>query len=241
MRQTGTSFASKSAITYLVTDMENKNGGYRKACTQDSCDSDQGAGGADTGAAAACTPIKTVSAASSDATENTREGASIRVGEITAWRCWVMAGDTLHSVIMGNKWPVQEPLEASYVSHRFGDGIHAFKTEWCARIYSLLAPEIIVGKVSLWGEVWEFDKGYHAEFAKIKSLEYIPVSAVPLASLILVTPIIGIISVFAAIFFDVFPFFDMMIGAISVCLIIGAALSIKARSKLKKFRKIYRV
>jgi hypothetical protein len=107
--------------------------------------------------------------------ESPPEDAGIRVGEIEAWRAWIRTTNDglLHSVTMGDVWLPNEPFEASGVDRMLG--VYAFKTMTQARaVFGPSYNETIyaIGRVALWGEVWEFDKGWHAEFARILSLDW---------------------------------------------------------------------
>lgn len=110
------------------------------------------------------------------------EDAGIKVGEIIGWRVWLDNSGRLYSMVANCCWPFDEPLEARAniepgewierlkVGQCFGEGIHAFKTRELAEAYAAGKTIAVVGQVVLWGEVIEFEHGYHAEFARVHSL-----------------------------------------------------------------------
>lgn len=51
-------------------------------------------------------------------------------------------------------------------------GVHAWKTLDGAKEYAGGIMEVVIGRVELWGEVVEHERGYRAEFAAIKSLDF---------------------------------------------------------------------
>lgn len=101
------------------------------------------------------------------------EDAGVRVGEVIGWRCWLVRDSWLYSVHMSDvEWEPGKDMEAHKISHRFGDGIHAFKTRLQAQEYSR-AFEAVIGRVALWGQIYEFEGGWHGEFARVQSLDLI--------------------------------------------------------------------
>lgn len=108
-----------------------------------------------------------------------RKSLGIQIGEITAWRCWKMTNGTLCSAFAENIWYPNEPFKSfNGVNDKgkagVGQGIHAFKSQWRAiRWASLCGSNMVIGKVSLWGEIVEFENGWHAEYGKIHSLHSI--------------------------------------------------------------------
>lgn len=98
------------------------------------------------------------------------ENTGIEVGEIVAWRAWKKTAlGALRSYTMDTAWPPNEVMEADSVDDIHG--IYAFKTERDA-LTCFQSDGVVIGSVHLWGEIWEFEKGYHAEFAKIISLDW---------------------------------------------------------------------
>ena len=107
--------------------------------------------------------------------EDAFEDSGIEVGEVIAWRCWMVNHGELTSVVnTAFSWPARKAVKADRVSPLAG--IHAFKTQEQALDYwpcDLRYTGWAVGEVSLWGQIYEFSKGYHAEFAKVHSLKVI--------------------------------------------------------------------
>ena len=105
----------------------------------------------------------------------------IRVGEIIAYRAWRVAQqgwlqphrDRLCSVYMSEYvWEPDKPASGDVRTH----GVYSFRTVvrsseeygWYGNPYSFL----LFGKVKIWGEVVEHERGYRSEFARIVSLDY---------------------------------------------------------------------
>lgn len=102
------------------------------------------------------------------------KNTGIEVGEVEAWRAWRVEHGWLYSMTMGGvEWEPGKPMEAHKVGLPMGEGIHAFKTRKQALDeYDSNPALLVVGRVSLWGDVIEFSKGWHAEFAAVASLEF---------------------------------------------------------------------
>lgn len=97
------------------------------------------------------------------------ENGGIQVGEIIAWRWWlVVYGGYLKSCTNATVWPTTEPLKASAAPDGTGPGIYAFRT---AQDAINDRAGMILGRVMLWGTVVEYERGYTAEYAKIVSLD----------------------------------------------------------------------
>lgn len=128
------------------------------------------------------------------------ENAGIRAGEITAFRGWRVVGDRLTSIFRNeHEWlpgvPMQGDVRGEY-------GVHAFKevglVEDYARMTTLndmwrdmsayfigldgkVKPKprparnrvFAFGRIALWGEVIEHERGYRAEFGKIIGIDAI--------------------------------------------------------------------
>lgn len=96
------------------------------------------------------------------------EEAGIRAGEITGVRAWLVVGDhLLKSMYMDYIWqPGAQKITDERVHPLMGNGFHAFKTlEQCRHEYC--GDNVIYGEVALWGEVYEHERGYRAECARI--------------------------------------------------------------------------
>lgn len=105
----------------------------------------------------------------------TLKNTSIEVGEITGWRCWRYRSGILWAASVEVPWLPQEIMEAKEVRVEWGPGVHAFKDTdrmmyeyWCERENKPL----VFGRVSMWGEVVEYDYGYKARYATPVSLDF---------------------------------------------------------------------
>lgn len=121
------------------------------------------------------------------------ENAGITVGEIIAWRSWKVKNGLLTSMYADQHvWAPHEPITGnpSQKGAHHPVGVHAFKSEKAALEYAMpyrtreltynqhsmqtrvreVVP-VVIGRVALWGEVIEHEKGYRAEYAKVHSLD----------------------------------------------------------------------
>lgn len=97
-----------------------------------------------------------------------REG--IRAGEITAYRAWAltMGNGWLKAVSADKIWIPGETMEGDVERH----GIHCFKHP--AYVDDAFGSgKYVGGTIEIWGEIIEHEKGYRAQFARIKSLNMI--------------------------------------------------------------------
>lgn len=125
-----------------------------------------------------------------------REGARIVLGEITAYRAWwVRRFDDLRlcSLAHDYSWkPAKFPaphasgnvdeLLRTEPQKLFG-GVFSFKNPLDAKVegasWLWWAPRnselncIALGSISIWGEVYEHEEGYRAQFARVQSLDCI--------------------------------------------------------------------
>lgn len=83
-------------------------------------------------------------------------------------------------------WSPDKTVEAHSIGVRKDHGVHAFKTEAEATQYiqkyvtwyagdpnaPLMLP-FALGQVSLWGQIYEFESGWHGEFAKVLSIDQV--------------------------------------------------------------------
>lgn len=102
----------------------------------------------------------------------------MRVGEIIAWRGWLMglsADDPwlLHSVAVGTPWLPDNPMKGDVGEDGWNLGVHAFKTRELLRHEYGGFVQMVVGTVELYGEVVECERGYRASHGKIKTVEEI--------------------------------------------------------------------
>jgi hypothetical protein len=94
---------------------------------------------------------------------------------IIAHRIWnyVDVGNfaLLESIQTRTLWPAGAPLVAHKLDpYGHSSGIHAFKTQQTPEQYTYAysqkeKPTLIRGTVYLWGDVYEFDRGYRAQYA----------------------------------------------------------------------------
>lgn len=112
----------------------------------------------------------------------------IEVGEVVGWRVWSLSDLSirgrrsedlrLKSPITGTVWLPGEEMTAYDFrdpSFRFpstcGFGVHAFKNMSQAKAESFFGR--VIGSVWLYGEIWEHSDGYRAEYARIRSIDYL--------------------------------------------------------------------
>lgn len=104
------------------------------------------------------------------------ERAGIKVGEIIAYRIWLIKDGYLESYSAERIWAPEEKMSGK-PSDNGMDGIWAFKDKGRA-IKKMLetSTSSVYGSVKLWGKVVEHELGYRAEYAKIISLDDISCS-----------------------------------------------------------------
>jgi len=107
----------------------------------------------------------------------------IRAGEIIAFRCWMISGESrprLLSVYMSHIWEPDVPmtmtagtLTTPQIDHTMY-GVHAFKSPGLLfdEYYFLKKKSAIFGTVALWGDVVEHEKGYRAQYGRINTLDF---------------------------------------------------------------------
>jgi hypothetical protein len=99
---------------------------------------------------------------------------STQFGEIIAYRFWRYHRGYLKSASTDYLWmprKIATIRENEKIEDYGSRGVHAFKdTE--GMILNSYEGEIVFGTVKLWGDVIEYEKGYHAEFASIVSLDH---------------------------------------------------------------------
>jgi hypothetical protein len=116
--------------------------------------------------------------------ESPVENTGIKVGEIIAWRAWGVSNNWLYSINFEKEWQPGKDVESERVDCDWG--IHAFKDRIRAIAYarSWLTPEYTryhskyfgshlyaIGRVALWGDIWEFTDGWHAQYARPESID----------------------------------------------------------------------
>lgn len=94
-----------------------------------------------------------------------------KVGEIIAWRCWRLTsnGKRLQSTYMNNTWLPDKPMRGDPKDS--SAGVHAAKDRSYAENFARGRGRIVVGKVSLYGNIVEHEWGYRAEYAKVHSID----------------------------------------------------------------------
>jgi hypothetical protein len=105
-----------------------------------------------------------------------RAGEHIEVGAITGYRAWRYFWDDkpqLWSLVTNHIWMPENLMEATCNGRR--TGLYAFKelADLIAfgplrtiRNLQIYGDGVVIGKVSLWGVVWEHQRGYRAQHAK---------------------------------------------------------------------------
>jgi hypothetical protein len=117
------------------------------------------------------------------------ERCAPEVGEIIAWRTWRFLGGYVQSMAADEVWEPQSPrvsdpskIAVAGLFDTVDAGIHAWKSKQDALQYAGSymdhyntrtegKREIVIGRVALWGVVFEHEKGYRAENAKIVAIE----------------------------------------------------------------------
>lgn len=125
-----------------------------------------------------------------------REG--IIPGEIIGYRCWRIEDGLLRSVYQTDVWAPRAVLEGRELGDWDSRGIHAWKDPASKHyhdyirsylnpnddpFYSMILlgsskarndrPAMATGTVFLWGDVVEHERGYRAEFARVRSLDWL--------------------------------------------------------------------
>lgn len=96
--------------------------------------------------------------------------ATIVAGEILAYRAWYWDANTkkLRSIFIDYEWPPDEPAIGE---PGVGFGLHGFKCQIAAKVeYYCIAKNLVFGEALFWGDVIEFEKGYTAEFGKVRNI-----------------------------------------------------------------------
>jgi hypothetical protein len=98
------------------------------------------------------------------------ENAGIKAGEITAYRCWKLREDGLlgSCVVEDHIWQPGKPAEGDAAG---GLGIYAFKSVLLLSEYGNPDPGYVTGTVDMWGDVFEHERGYRAQYAAISSID----------------------------------------------------------------------
>lgn len=126
---------------------------------------------------------------------------AFRVGEIIGYRCWKVENGLLRSVYQDDVWVPGKTLEGRELGDWDQRGIHAWKDP-ASRQYSDyirsylrrddwlgpfilswsgvpsmrsidLRPAMVTGTVYLWGDVVEHERGWRAEYARVRSIDWL--------------------------------------------------------------------
>ncbi len=125
----------------------------------------------------------TSGAGAGTATSNARTSASvagvfsdagIKAGEVTGFRCWQLHPDGfLHSVVYADfVWKPGRIAEGNPAYDHAG--IYAYKSVLDLHNYGSPEPGTVSGTVDMWGEVYEHERGYRAQYAAIASIDDSP-------------------------------------------------------------------
>lgn len=124
---------------------------------------------------------------------------AIVAGEIIGYRCWRIESGLLRSVYQTDVWLPNQVLEGRELGDWDHRGIHAWKDssskEYHDYIRSYLnsepdkftrlmlfshggempetKPAMLTGTVFLWGDIVEHERGYRAEYARVRSLDWL--------------------------------------------------------------------
>ncbi len=108
------------------------------------------------------------------------EHSGIRVGEIISYRAWRVPNhswfkrghERLCSVYISEfVWDPEKPAAADVRTH----GIYSFRKVVRSRDeygYDIPIGHLLFGRIRIWGEIVEHERGYRSQFAKIISLDY---------------------------------------------------------------------
>jgi hypothetical protein len=102
------------------------------------------------------------------------EDAGIRAGEVEAWRAWVVQDGVLQSMAFNIAWPFDGLMTGKPT--KWGEGVHAYKTAQLVVDNYGANSALVIGRVKLWGEIYEHELGYRAEFARIIAIDSVDIS-----------------------------------------------------------------
>lgn len=121
-------------------------------------------------------------------------------GEIIGYRCWRIENGLLRSVYQSDVWKPGEILEGRELGDWDSRGIHAWKDGGSKHYHDYIRsylnrendpftryfmwgrdtdekveskPAMVTGTVFLWGDVVEHERGYRAEYARVRSLDWL--------------------------------------------------------------------
>ncbi len=158
-------------VMLAIIRVEEKADGHRKTNTSSNGNPANGAGsavsraGGNAGTGEGTCPLTSL------------PNSGLETGEIIAWRHWFSFDDSqfLLSVRKVDNhypiWPPGEPMTGEPSDYNTA-GVHAWKTKRAALEYMNACNAGVVGRVALWGEIIEHERGYRAQYAKVVSLDY---------------------------------------------------------------------
>jgi hypothetical protein len=121
-------------------------------------------------------------------------------GEIVGYRCWRIENGLLRSVYQSDVWRPGEILEGRELGDWDSRGIHAWKDGGSKHYHDYIRsylnresdpitmmmmwgrdtqeraemrPAMVTGTAFLWGDVVEHERGYRAEYARVRSLDWL--------------------------------------------------------------------
>lgn len=109
----------------------------------------------------------------------------IVAGEIIGYRCWRVESDLLRSVYQPDVWHPGHVLEGRGLEDWGIRGVHAWKDRNSKYFLEYLRnwldktdcksprPAMATGTVFLWGDVVEHERGWRAEYARVRSLDWL--------------------------------------------------------------------
>jgi hypothetical protein len=100
-----------------------------------------------------------------------KAGDEIKVGVIVAWREWRYRLNPLRllSLSFNRDWPLDCPMEGEPDGHHMGIFALKARPERWAWPYIESAgyqDGFVIGRVALWGVVWEHEYGWRAQYAR---------------------------------------------------------------------------
>lgn len=123
---------------------------------------------------------------------------AIIAGEIIGYRCWRIENGLLRSVYQPDIWLPRTALEGRELGDWDSRGIHAWKAASSEQYHDYIRsylnsekdyfsnmvifgrshmpidkPAMLTGTVFLWGDVVEHERGYRAEYARVRSLDWL--------------------------------------------------------------------
>lgn len=121
---------------------------------------------------------------------------AIIAGEIIGYRCWRIENGLLRSVYQSDIWSPNAILEGRELDDWNERGIHAWKSSSSKEYHNYVRaylnseqdtysrilyggapketkPAMLTGTVFLWGDVVEHERGYRAEYARVRSLDWL--------------------------------------------------------------------